>query len=358
MNELTGTTIVNYGSLGTAANGTYSGVTLDQIDAPGGGRAGLWDGVNDQGNPWSAALAAAHTPTEQTVPIWWRVYDAAVWTDATYRQIIQVAYDTNTNRAYAGRVSITDNGIYGVIRTNGVYKSTTTTSYANLSWHLSTLTVSYSADQFKHYEDATQIGATQTGLGNVGKRDYRRIYQDWITGWVYLVERLPRPRRNLQQRPDPAGDCFHCNGRRCVMATLWRGYFFVESLDLTADQRATLVAALKAWGLRNTSVYPNERNHWAVRPDGLAVIFEAVFDADNLTAIWFRTKLSQIFSVSLTSVTATVATTTLRAFSNFQVQHGKQAAYGYIRLAYRYLGRKPRCGTEILGGLRFFVERS
>ena len=188
MNELTGTTIVNYGSLGTAANGTYSGVTLNQIDAPGGGRAGLWDGVNDQGNPWSAALAAAHTPTEQTVLIWWRVYNAAVWTDATYRQAIQVAYDTNTNRAYAGRVSITDNGIYGVIRTNGAYKSTTTTSYANLSWHLSALTVSYSADQFKHYEDATQIGATQTGLGtwaNAITDAYTKIGSQGGSVWWY-----------------------------------------------------------------------------------------------------------------------------------------------------------------------------
>ena len=102
------------------------------------------------------------------------------------------------------------------------------------------------------------------------------------------------------------------------MATLWRGYFFVEDIGLTADQRSTLVSALRAWGLRNDSLLPNERNHWAVRPDGLAVIFEAVFDADNLTAIWFRTKLSQIFSVSLTSVTATVATTTYGTLATFK----------------------------------------
>ena len=59
MNELTGTTMVNYGSLGTAANGTYSGVTLDQVDAPGGGRAGLLDGVNDNVNILYGSLSGS-----------------------------------------------------------------------------------------------------------------------------------------------------------------------------------------------------------------------------------------------------------------------------------------------------------
>ena len=91
--------------------------------------------------------------------------------------------------------------------------------------------------------------------------------------------------------------------------TEWRGYFYIQDLGMTATQRQTLVDVLKAWGLRNLSLYPNERNHWAVRPDGLAVIFEAVFDSDNLTVLWFRTKLAEIFNVSVTTITATTTST-------------------------------------------------
>ncbi len=93
------------------------------------------------------------------------------------------------------------------------------------------------------------------------------------------------------------------------MTTEWRGYFYIEDLGLTAQQRQTLVDTFKAWGLRNVSAQPHERNHWHVRPDGKAVIFEAVFDADNMTVLWVRTKLAEIFSVSLASVTATTTTT-------------------------------------------------
>jgi hypothetical protein len=102
------------------------------------------------------------------------------------------------------------------------------------------------------------------------------------------------------------------------MTTPIRLYFFIEDLGLTVDQRQTLVNVLKAWGLRNDSLLPNERNHWAIRPDGKAVIFEAVFDADNLTVLWFRTKLSQIFSVSLTSITATTVSTIYGPLATFK----------------------------------------
>ena len=101
------------------------------------------------------------------------------------------------------------------------------------------------------------------------------------------------------------------------MATPVNLYFYIESIDLTLAQRQTLVDVLKAWGLRNDSIYPNERNHWAVRPDNLAVIFEAVFDADNLTVLWFRTKLAQIFGVLLTKITATTFTNQYGTGANF-----------------------------------------
>ena len=117
------------------------------------------------------------------------------------------------------------------------------------------------------------------------------------------------------------------------MATDWRGYFYIEDLGLTDNQRATLVDVLKAWGRRNDSIYPNERNHWAIRPDGLAVIFEAVFDADNLTALWFKYKLAEIFSVLPSTIT----------YATVQTKYGPVVTYKYLTV------NKLRMG--IFGGL-------
>ena len=115
--------------------------------------------------------------------------------------------------------------------------------------------------------------------------------------------------------------------------TDWRGYFYIEDLGLTDNQRATLVDVLRAWGVRNDSIYPNERNHWAIRPDGKAVIFKAVFDADKLTVLWFRTKLAEIFNVALTSITA----------NTVQTVYGPVATFKYLTV------NKLRMG--IFGGL-------
>ena len=100
--------------------------------------------------------------------------------------------------------------------------------------------------------------------------------------------------------------------------TEWIGYFYIEDLGLTATQRQTIIDVLKAWGLRNESIYPNLRNHWAIRQDGKAVIFEAVFDDSKLTVLWFRTKLSEIFNVALTSITATTTSTVYGPIATFK----------------------------------------
>jgi hypothetical protein len=100
--------------------------------------------------------------------------------------------------------------------------------------------------------------------------------------------------------------------------TEWIGYFYIEDLGLTDTQRQTLIDVLKAWGLRNDSPYPNLRNHWAVRPDGLAMIFEGALDAEKLTVLWFRTKLSEIFSVALDTITATTTSTVYGPVATFK----------------------------------------
>jgi hypothetical protein len=77
-----------------------------------------------------------------------------------------------------------------------------------------------------------------------------------------------------------------------------QGYFYIENLGLNAQQKQTLVAYLHGLGLWNDADNPRDRNHWAVRPDGEALIFEAVFDTDHLTVDSLRTRLANIFNVS------------------------------------------------------------
>lgn len=102
------------------------------------------------------------------------------------------------------------------------------------------------------------------------------------------------------------------------MATEWIGYFYIEDLGLTLSQRQTIVDVLKAWGLRNDSIYPNLRNHWAIRPDGMAVIYEGSLDADKLTVLWFREKLADIFSVLVSKITATTVSTIYGPVATFK----------------------------------------
>jgi hypothetical protein len=108
----------------------------------------------------------------------------------------------------------------------------------------------------------------------------------------------------------------------------WQGYMYIEVLSMTAQQRQTLVDALRAWGVRNDSQYPHERNHWRVRPDGLAVIFEAVFDNSLMTAVAMRNRLAQLFGVAQASVT----------YATTQTAYGPVVTFTYNAIARLRMG--------------------
>lgn len=84
-----------------------------------------------------------------------------------------------------------------------------------------------------------------------------------------------------------------------------RFYFAVENLTLTAPQQQTLVDALKQLGPDHPN--PAYRNHWRVRLDNAAVIFEAQFEDDNFTAAALRQRLATIFGVPVAQVTSTTS---------------------------------------------------
>lgn len=88
------------------------------------------------------------------------------------------------------------------------------------------------------------------------------------------------------------------------MTNTWTSYFGIENIALNADQKATLVDALKALGSSQT--LPNLSMQWRVRPDGNAVIFEAEFLKEHLTTEWFIAGLANIFVVNGSKLTASV----------------------------------------------------
>ena len=86
--------------------------------------------------------------------------------------------------------------------------------------------------------------------------------------------------------------------------TQWHGYFAIEDLSLTSGQRATLWDELQALGISNDDPQPAKRNHWRFRLIGRpAGIFEAQFNADNLTIPKFKTRLAALFGVSVDDIT-------------------------------------------------------
>jgi hypothetical protein len=99
----------------------------------------------------------------------------------------------------------------------------------------------------------------------------------------------------------------------------WQGYFYIENLGLNAQQKSTLVSALQSWGQHNDAPNPRDRNHWRVRLDGEAVIFEAVFEADNLTVPSLRSRLANLFGVNAEQITVVA----------IQNKYGELAVFSY-----------------------------
>lgn len=78
-------------------------------------------------------------------------------------------------------------------------------------------------------------------------------------------------------------------------------YFGIEILNLTNNQRNTLIDGLKTLG-QNNSNKPNEKNHWRTRLDNQAVIFEALFNEDHLTINAIKQRLANIFNVDIGTI--------------------------------------------------------
>lgn len=83
--------------------------------------------------------------------------------------------------------------------------------------------------------------------------------------------------------------------------TRWHGYVGMENLALNNAQRSLLVQELQALGPTNET-QPARINHWRIRNDNDAAIFEANFLESNLTVAKVKGWLADIFSVDAADV--------------------------------------------------------
>ena len=130
--------------------------------------------------------------------------------------------------------------------------------------------------------------------------------------------------------------------------TNWHGYFAVEDLNLNDNQRKTLVDRLKKLGPVNDP-RPSRRNHWRVRLDGKAVIFEALFNDSVLTVDSFRDRLAELFGVDpvtidsqLQNVTFKNRPTPIATFSRGGTDYLRFAAFGGVNAAWTQSGDECR----------------
>lgn len=109
-------------------------------------------------------------------------------------------------------------------------------------------------------------------------------------------------------------------------------YFGIENLNLTNPQRTTLVTGLQALGVNNNSVQPAERIHWRVRTDNNAIIFEALFDEDNLTIAAIKARLATIFGVAVGTISHSTSQTAyglVVTFTHSAQQKIRMVAFGH-----------------------------
>ena len=81
----------------------------------------------------------------------------------------------------------------------------------------------------------------------------------------------------------------------------WHGYIAIENVGLNATQRQILIDEIKELG-PGSDPQPAKLNHWRIRLDSEAGIFEANFNEDNLTVEVFKQRLANIFGVDPSTI--------------------------------------------------------
>lgn len=161
LNETSGTAAVNYGTLGTDANGVYSGATLNQVSAPGGSNAPSFDGVNDYVNIYTTALRDAFNTQEGTLMFWWKMATESVWYDAVNRTAIMVGVDAS-NYIYMSKFNARQ--LIDTYRAGATSKSVSP-MHGGEGWYMTTIAWNKANDTLRVYENLNQWGEPLSALG-------------------------------------------------------------------------------------------------------------------------------------------------------------------------------------------------
>ncbi len=116
-----------------------------------------------------------------------------------------------------------------------------------------------------------------------------------------------------------------------------RRYIGIESLNLNAAQRAALIAALRELGRNSAHPNPCNRNHRRVRPDGLAVIFEADWRTEDWTVESVTGYLADVFGINPANIDSAVAQIvygTLATFSAGGTDYLRVIVFGGVASEY------------------------
>ena len=158
LNETSGAAAVC--SVNAAQNGTYTGVTLASSTGPDGQPVPLFDGANDFVSIYSAAFNTAWDGDEGAAVIWVKSLD---WTTDNQRFLrigrsASEEIEFQIGGAVAGRMYFERVGSTTSSRVTVDTGSPTGWTCMGMAW-------SKAGDTFKAYQDGSQTGATQNGLG-------------------------------------------------------------------------------------------------------------------------------------------------------------------------------------------------
>ena len=147
----------------SAQNGAYASDVSGWPPATGigdGNTAPTFDGTHDYVDIFSATLQAAFDGDEGTLALWFKVADAAVWTDGEERQSVVMLADA-TNYILLLRPST--NNVYNYThRAGAAWKSKNKQPVSPTTWMPVAITWTASADECRYYWDGDQTGLDDT----------------------------------------------------------------------------------------------------------------------------------------------------------------------------------------------------
>jgi hypothetical protein len=168
MNDPSGLVAKNWGTLGVASDGAYTGVDLRNMPGPKGGSVPYFDGANDFLNLYSAAMASAFNGNLGTLMVWIKARTAGIWTDATTRYIAYLKVDSgNYLRFYK---TTTDNQfIIARAASTHAEQISTTSMGGSTAWHCILMHWDDAGtNEVRHYIDGSQVGSTIEAYTFVG----------------------------------------------------------------------------------------------------------------------------------------------------------------------------------------------